>query len=1044
MSRPTLAPSSRYAVDTALLARLTARIVAGPGAPLRDTVTPMTGEVIARVPQSSPADVVIAVESARAAQRSWAATSAARRTRIMLRLHDLVLARQDALLDLIQLESGKARAHAFEEVADVALVSRHYARRAAAYLTPKRAAGILPLLTRAVTSYHPVGVVGLVTPWNYPLTLPVCDAIPALMAGNAVVLRPDPQTALTALHGAALLAEAGLPEGVLQVVVGDGPTVGQAVVEHADYVCYTGSTPTGRSVGRTAAARIVGSSLELGGKNSLYVRPDADLSRAVEGAVRSCFGSAGQLCVHTERLVLHEEVADDFLAGFVPAVVAMRLGPQLAYGIEMGSLLGPAQLERTRSHVEDALANGARLLAGGRARPDLGPFFHEPTVLGGVTTAMRCRDEETFGPLVAVYRVGSDEEAVALANDTAYGLNASIWTRDVPAGRRIAAQIKAGTVNINEGYAAAWSATGAPMGGMRDSGIGRRHGPGGDPQVHREPERRRPARDRARHATRPQRRAVERGHDGGAAAVQGGGPPVSEWDVDVVVVGSGFGGSVSALRLAEKGYSVLVYEAGRRFADADFARTSWDVRRYLWAPALKCFGVQRIHRLRDVMILAGAGVGRRLAELREHALRPAAPVLRGPAVGAHHRLAGRARAALRDRVPDAGRRHELLRRAGRTGDALCGNGSRRGGDLPAYPGRGLPRRAGRHGARSVLRRRRPAAHRLHRVRQLHGRLPRRRQEHPRRRTTCGWPNGAARGSSRCARSSTSARSTPSGREAGYAVTTRATGAWLRRDRHTVTAGQVVVAAGAWGTQQLLHRMKASSLPLLSERLGELTRTNSEALGGASLVRVPDGVDLTRGLAITTSFHVDEVTHVENCRYGKGLEPARAAGHAHGRRRGATAAAGAVPVGQVARHPRDFGRTLWVRGWSERTVVALVMQSVDNALTVRGRRGLLGRFRLTSTQGHGEPEPELVPAGQRRGAGHVRGAHPAYRRAGGAGRERLGRRRHAAHRALPRRVLDLGLGRRRASSTRTTGCGATPACPSSTGRPCRPTSGSTRR
>jgi succinate-semialdehyde dehydrogenase/glutarate-semialdehyde dehydrogenase len=296
------------------------------------------------------------------------------------------------------------------------------------------------------------------------------------MAGNAVVLRPDQQTSLTALLGVELLVEAGLPDGVLQVVLGPGPSVGDAVVQTADYVCYTGSTATGRQVAQAAARRLVGASLELGGKNTMYVAADANLARAAEGAVRACFSGAGQLCVSMERLVVHETVADRFLELFLGRVRGMTLGSGLDWTADMGSLLSPAQLDTVTRHVDDAKAQGATVLAGGRARPDIGPLFYEPTVLDGVTAAMVCRDEETFGPVVSIYRVGSDDDAVALANDTAYGLNASVWTRNVKRGRRIAARIKAGTVNINEGYAAAWGSVGAPMGGMKDSGLSRRHG----------------------------------------------------------------------------------------------------------------------------------------------------------------------------------------------------------------------------------------------------------------------------------------------------------------------------------------------------------------------------------------------------------------------------------------------------------------------------------------------------------------------------------------------------------------------------------------
>lgn len=473
---PELDPTATYAVSPSRARHLAARVVASPKAETFTRTSPITGGPLAALPTSTATDVRRAVSLARSAQRRWAAMSFDQRKRVFLRFHDLVLEHQVELLDLVQLESGKARAHAFEEVLDVAIASRHYAQEAESYLRPRRRRGAIPVLSQSRELHHPKGVVGIVSPWNYPLSLAITDAIPALMAGNAVVLRPDQQGSLSALAGIELLGEAGLPVGVLQVVLGPGSSTGQAVVDAADYVCFTGSTPTGRKIAAAAAERLVSFSLELGGKNAVYIAADAHLDRAVDGAIRACFSSAGQLCISTERVIVHTDIYDQFVPRFVAAVRTMTVGTALEFGYDMGSLVSQDQLDIVTAHVEDAVKKGAEVLVGGKARPDLGPYCYEPTVLAGVTAAMAVRDEETFGPVTSIYRVSSDEDAIALANDTDYGLNASVWTRDVRRGREIAAKIQTGTVNINEAYAAAWASMAAPMGGMKASGMGRRHG----------------------------------------------------------------------------------------------------------------------------------------------------------------------------------------------------------------------------------------------------------------------------------------------------------------------------------------------------------------------------------------------------------------------------------------------------------------------------------------------------------------------------------------------------------------------------------------
>lgn len=442
-------------------------------------VAPFTGEELATVPAGTAVDVEAAVDRARAAQSTWAEQSIRDRAAILRRFRSLVLEREAFLCDLIGLEGGKPRYHCFSEVYVLAEVARYYARNGEGILGEHRRAGSIPGMTTVRVRHRPVGVVGIIGPWNVPFDLILGDALPALLAGNTVVVKPAEQTPFSALAGAELLYEAGLPRDAFHVVTGTGEEAGAAIVDTVDFVSFTGGTETARQIGERAGRRGIGYSLELGGKNPMVVLADVDLDTTLERMVQGCFGNSGQVCMAPERIYVEAAVYDEFLARFTERVKRLTLGASFDYDVEVGSLISEAHFAKVAAHVDDAVAKGATVLTGGQPRPDVGPTVYEPTVLVDVTEEMTLYAEETFGPVVAVYRVEDAEEAVERANETPYGLNASVWTSDRRRGASVARRLGAGMVAINDAYTVGYAAPAAPMGGTKGSGTGRRHGPEG-------------------------------------------------------------------------------------------------------------------------------------------------------------------------------------------------------------------------------------------------------------------------------------------------------------------------------------------------------------------------------------------------------------------------------------------------------------------------------------------------------------------------------------------------------------------------------------
>jgi acyl-CoA reductase-like NAD-dependent aldehyde dehydrogenase len=438
---------------------------------------PATGELVATVPRIAVDAVPALVARARAAQPAWEALGFEGRARVLRRAQKWIVDNSDRVARTIVSETGKAYDDALmAEVGYAASAFGFWAKHAPRFLADEKVRTSSPFLVgrRLVVRYRPLGVIGVIGPWNYPLTNSFGDCIPALAAGNATVLKPSQSTPLTSLLMADALRECGLPEDVYLVATGDGAT-GEALIDEVDMIMFTGSTATGKRVLERAARTLTPVSLELGGKDPMIVLADADVERAANSAVYASMQNGGQTCVSIERVYVEAPIYDDFVDRVTRKVAALRQGvPDGPGSVDVGAMTFAPQLDIVSRHVEEARQAGAQVLTGGRANQDGGRFY-APTVLAGVDHSMSCMTEETFGPTVAIMRVSDADEAVRLANDSPYGLAASVFGKDVARAEQVARRIEAGAACINDAQLN-YFALELPMGGWKESGMGVRHG----------------------------------------------------------------------------------------------------------------------------------------------------------------------------------------------------------------------------------------------------------------------------------------------------------------------------------------------------------------------------------------------------------------------------------------------------------------------------------------------------------------------------------------------------------------------------------------
>jgi acyl-CoA reductase-like NAD-dependent aldehyde dehydrogenase len=442
------------------------------------TTNPATGEVLREFTCASSTEVKAAVLRAKALQPAWRDVGLRTRLEVIRRFLRILAEKKSEIAELVTREAGKPYAEAIlSEVLVAVDAARFYLSDAHALLRdePVPHANILLKAKKGRLVREPYGVVGIISPWNYPFSIPATESMAALVAGNAVVVKPSEFTSLVALKLEDLFRAAGVPDGVFQVVVGDGATGAALVEADLDKLIFTGSLATGKRVAQSAAARLLPVVLELGGKDPMLVLDDADIDVASSAAVWGAFMNAGQTCLSVERCYVHRNLYEKFLAACVKKTQRLRVGNGMEAATDIGPMIHERQLETVEAHVGDAKSRGARVLAGGMRLPELGPNFYAPTILADVTHDMRIMREETFGPVLPVMPFDTDADAVRLANDSEFGLAASVWTRDKARGEAMARRIEAGTVMVND-VIACYGISEAPHGGVKSSGLGRTHG----------------------------------------------------------------------------------------------------------------------------------------------------------------------------------------------------------------------------------------------------------------------------------------------------------------------------------------------------------------------------------------------------------------------------------------------------------------------------------------------------------------------------------------------------------------------------------------